>query len=253
LASLINHSKDLTDAAFGAWVESELGLPATWSHSTTWYQLLEKWALRDVLDVVTLTFRFLNAKRQRGGGGTSPVFWINNINRIFTEENVHYPVDDAGGVHFRFDQEFAQNSAASIAALTGPRYDNARDAFQQAMASLSNAPPDGKGAIRYLFSSAECVFKLILPKVPRLGAAELSQLSPLLDKVFAENATARRAAAKLLGSFKEWTDAAHFYRHEEGAEEVAQPPLTVAVYLVSTGAAHLRWLAEIDASPNAKP
>jgi hypothetical protein len=31
-------------------------------------------------------------------------------------------------------------------------------------------------------------------------------------------------------------------------DEVSQPPLNLAVYLVSTGAAHLRWLAELDAS-----
>jgi len=34
---------------------------------------------------------------------------------------------------------------------------------------------------------------------------------------------------------KDWVDAAHFFRHEQGmADEVA-------------GAAHLRWLAELDA------
>jgi hypothetical protein len=31
------------------------------------------------------------------------------------------------------------------------------------------------------------------------------------------------------------------------ADEVAQPPLGLAVHIFSTGAAHLRWLAELDA------
>jgi len=53
----------------------------------------------------------------------------------------------------------------------------------------------------------------------------------------------------MLNGLKDWVDAAHFYRHEERrAEEVAQPPLKLAVYIVSTGASHLRWLAELDAS-----
>jgi hypothetical protein len=30
-------------------------------------------------------------------------------------------------------------------------------------------------------------------------------------------------------------------------DKIAQPPLHLAIYLVSTGAAHLRWLAELDA------
>jgi hypothetical protein len=51
------------------------------------------------------------------------------------------------------------------------------------------------------------------------------------------------------GSLGEWIDAAHAYRHEEGKPDaVAQPPLSLAVYLVSTGAAHLRWVAELDAA-----
>jgi hypothetical protein len=43
-------------------------------------------------------------------------------------------------------------------------------------------------------------------------------------------------------------DAAHFYRHEAGHEEPVQPPLTLAVQMVSHGATFLRWLAEMDAT-----
>jgi len=50
----------------------------------------------------------------------------------------------------------------------------------------------------------------------------------------------------MLASFKDWVDAAHFYRHEEGSEEPAQPPLQLAIYIVATGTAHLRWLAVLD-------
>src|ERR1700757_1696046 len=52
-------------------------------------------------------------------------------------------------------------------------------------------------------------------------------------------------ARKMLSSLKDWVDAAHFYRHEPGTEDVAQPPLPLALYLVSTGASHLRWLGEL--------
>jgi hypothetical protein len=52
----------------------------------------------------------------------------------------------------------------------------------------------------------------------------------------------------MLNSLKDWVDAAHFYRHEQGAEEVTRPPLRLAVYIVSSGASHVRWLAELDTS-----
>jgi hypothetical protein len=128
------------------------------------------------------------------------------------------------------------------------RVANALHAFEGGMAALAQAPPDGKGGIRGVFSAAESIFRLILPKAPRLGGAELDGLTPLLERLYAQEETARRSAAKMLNGLKDWVDAAHFYRHEEGAEEVAQPPLRLAVYIVSTGASHLRRLAEVDAS-----
>jgi len=46
----------------------------------------------------------------------------------------------------------------------------------------------------------------------------------------------------------DWIEAAHFYRHEPGMEEPAQPPLELAIELVSVGAAFIRRLAGLDAS-----
>jgi hypothetical protein len=252
IASLISSTPDISDSItdwhrLGQYVENKLGIGATWSTSDDWTKLLSKWQLADVLDAVTLVYQFLVEKKSRGIRSVSaPELWISEVNNIFREENVHYIVDDRGGVHFKFDDEFARNAAAAIAVLQLPRYANARDAFERGMAALASAPPDGKSAIRGVFSATECIFRLMLPKVPRLGAAELEGLSPLLDKLYANENTARRASTKLLGSLKDWTDAAHFYRHEEGAQEVAQPPLNLAIYLVSGGASHLRWLAELD-------
>jgi hypothetical protein len=88
-----------------------------------------------------------------------------------------------------------------------------------------------------------------LPKAPRLAADQLGGLAPVQERLYEQDETARRPAAKMLGSLKDWVDAAHFYRHEQGVEDVvAQPPLKLAVYIVSTGASHVRWLAEIDTS-----
>jgi hypothetical protein len=53
-------------------------------------------------------------------------------------------------------------------------------------------------------------------------------------------------------AFRDWVDAAHFYRHEAGREAVAQPPLSLAILLISAGASFLRWLAEFDAAAHPK-
>jgi len=120
------------------------------------------------------------------------------------------------------------------------------------MNALAQAPPDGKAAIRAVFSAAENLFKLITSK-DRLGAREAEDLRPIIDKLYAADATARNSASKMLASLKDWIDAAHFYRHEPGTEDVAQPPLALAVYLVGTGASHLRWLAELDNATKCAP
>ena len=122
------------------------------------------------------------------------------------------------------------------------------------MTALGEAPPDGKRAIRAVFSSAEGLFRLMFPNSPRLTAGEVQKHEPLLQQLHAKDQKAKGAASKLLHSFKGWIDAAHFYRHEAGQEEPAQPPLTLTVQMVSVGASFVRWLAELDiASPGVPP
>jgi hypothetical protein len=179
--------------------------------------------------------------------------WITEASRIFLEENVRYKIDSSGGVHFSIDEEFERARGASIAALQGPRYSNVLNAFEQAYTELTAVPPDGKGAIRAAFSAAEGLFRLMFPSSPRLTAGEIDKhLGPYLQSAFATDATALGATSKLLASFKDWVDSAHFYRHEPGKEEIAQPPLTLAINLVSLGASYIRWLAEMDTITQAK-
>jgi hypothetical protein len=244
IASLTDSSaRDVSEYA-----EQELGIATPWSTNLGWKTILERWALQDVLDLITVVARYLaNADRQQRFNSNRAREWIDGVSRIFAEENVHYAVDARGGVHFSFDAEFSHNQSATIAALNEQRYRNTSDLFETAMADLSSAPPNGKGAIRHVFYAIEGLFKLMFPSEPRLTNKGLDVLKPLLQKHYAADKTALQASMKMLESFKDWVDSAHFYRHEQGDEEVAQPPLSVAVHLTSVGAANLRWLAEIDA------
>ena len=250
IAALIDSIRDLEELATS--VPRELGVEMIWSgYGPNWPDFLARLGIRDFLDLITLAFRELQRKKRTGLREIrAPEQWIAEVRRVFTEQNFAYTVDDAGGVHYALDEEFARGRAATIAALQAPRYSNALDGFTRGMAALAGAPPDGKGAIRSVFAALEGLFRLMVPEAPRLAADQLQALCAHLNCIFADDATALRSSTKMLNSLKDWTDAAHFYRHEEGAEEVAQPPLTLAVYLVSTGAAHLRWLAEVDAKLN---
>jgi hypothetical protein len=242
LASLI---RDYRSQELSQRVGRELGI----STGRSWYELLEKCELKDVLDLVTIVYRQLVADAEEHPLRTRRVgSWLSEVSRIFSEENVHYRVDTQGGVHFYFDKEFAHNQAATVAVLKGSRYANTLRSFEGALTALSQAPPDGKAAIRSTFAALEGLFRLMFPDSPRLTAKEAEKLKHLIQKLHTADATALGASNKMLNAFKEWIDTAHFYRHEPGKEDEAQPPLTLAVYVCSVGASHLRWLAELDAS-----
>jgi hypothetical protein len=236
------------DNELGPIISAELGVDVPSStYAYDYSGFLQKCELRDFLDFVTVVYRFLLKKqstgtKQRNGQER----WVSEVQRVFTEENVHYRVDPHGGVHFHFDEEFARNRAAAIAVLQGARYVNALDSFEAGLAALSRVPPDGKDAIRKTFAAIEGLFRQMFPDSQRLAANQCDKLMPILQSTFANDAAALGASTKMVESFKDWINAAHNYRHEPGIPDVAQPPLRLAVYLCSSGATHLRWLAEID-------
>jgi hypothetical protein len=136
---------------------------------------------------------------------------------------------------------------ATIAGLSKQRYANSLHNFENGQKAISSASPDGKNGIRNVFAAAEGLFRLIFPNSPRLTSGQVALLEPLLDRHYSGNKTASGASAKLLGSFRGWIDACHFYRHEEGKpDDIAQPPLELAIHLMSVGASFIRLLIELD-------
>ena len=254
LASSIENRSRLSTAEFTWKVPHELGVDLKWrsgamygDRSPDWIAFCRECELKDLLDLITLVRNHLHS-RWRDTVGDEALDWCHEVRRTFEEENVHYTVDDRGGVHFRYDAEFEHNRAATISSLQGSRYRSALNEFEGAMVALGEAPPDTKKAIRDTFSATENLFKLMFPKSPRLAADEVQKLEPLLQRLHASDDVARRASVKLLAAFKDWTDGAHFYRHEAGREEPTPPPLALAVHMVSVGASFIRYLAELDAA-----
>ena len=167
-----------------------------------------------LLDAITIIRRWF----VQGGGLTShldAVEWVNDVNRIFREENINYHVDKLGGVHPFVDEEFQRNRMSTLAALAGVRYRNVARNYDDAHKYLATEPPQGAKAIRAIFHALEGLFRQMFPKEPSLTAGRAAKrLEPLIQKLYANNTPALRAASKLLQSFGGWIDAAHFYRHE---------------------------------------
>jgi len=122
---------------------------------------------------------------------------------ISGEENVHYRVDQKGGVHLAVDQEFEANRVATLAHLEAPRYANVARNFDEAHDRLSEVPPQGKNAIRAIFGAVEGLFRLMFPNEDRLTAkAAKTRLAATVQRKYQGNAPALGAASKLIQGFE---------------------------------------------------
>jgi|SRR3569623_141646 len=236
-AALISEFGHLTaQHALEKQAEIKLGVRSPYSSAGTWRDHLQKWALHDVLDLITVAHRMLPDTGFREQ-------WISEFNEIFADLSLAYRVDEKGGVHPYPDEEFVRNRNASIAALQSAKYDNVRNEFET---GSSNIGTDNKTAIRRVFAATEGLFRQLFPRSPRLTASECEQLLPKLQALYKNDPAAQGAAAKTVASFRDWVDACHFYRHEQGQEQIAEPPLSLTVHLVSMGASFIRLLTEIE-------
>lgn len=172
---------------------------------------------------------------------------MTGVERTFDTQNAKYRVDETGSVLLRVDEQFESDRTATLAGLNDPRYQGVRAEFDGAYHALAAEHPNGKQAIRGVFEACEVVFKLMFPAARRLAAPELGQLlTGFVAQHYAVDTPAREAANKLVQGFTDWVASAQFYRHGQGQEEPNQPPLEVAIMILSSGASHLRWLVHLD-------
>jgi hypothetical protein len=249
IASLLN----TIDAGegLGLVVEAELGVRIPPNHGRYWLEW-DKFVtnpatpVRDLLDMITVIYNVLRTGGSKVGSDRARL-WLDGAREIFAQEHLAYAVDDNAVVHPAVDREFQRNRTSVVAGLQLPRYSNVLQSFARVSDELSADPPHGKEAWRACFSAAEGLFRLMFPGSPRLTSAEIeTRLRPVLQRVYAADATGLRAAEKLAASFRDWVDASHNYRHEPGSEEPAEPPLAVAILAISNGASFLRWLVDLD-------
>jgi hypothetical protein len=172
--------------------------------------------------------------------------FIVQANRIFKEENIAFDIDDLGGVHPIVDSTYEANKHSVISGMSEPRYSVSRTRIEEVDASLMESPRNYIRAIRCVFGANENLFKLMFG-AHRLDAASANQkLAPKLQAIYADNRTMQRSSAQVLQSFTKWIDAAHHYRHEEGAESPIQPANELGIILISEGISFVRWLVAID-------
>jgi hypothetical protein len=225
-------------------VKREIGIDIANGHWTLgWDEFIKTSSLHDVLDVISALHR-LSAKSSPYSE-FKPSAWRYYVQRIFDEERLSYVITPSGAVRFRVDAAFEAERTSAIAALNGARYTATRASLDEGFAGFDASPPDTRAAIRGTFDAIETLFKLMFPRVSRLGSSEVDRaLGGALEAVY--SGASLDFARLQIKSLCYWVNAAHMYRHAQGVEEPDPPALDLAIQSVGAGAAYLRWLATID-------
>jgi len=232
-------------------IEKELGVtvPTIGLEYYDFSVFFKKRELRDVLDAITLIYQYFKEIR-RYRLDENYKNWLDFVQRTFKEESLGYRVDDGGGVHFFIDEEFERSRAATISCLSEARYSAVSTAFEKCYYHLDSDPPNTKDAVRSISEALEILYKLIIDATgtARLNSSGVrSNLKPIVKKMYSTDKTASKAGEHLLDGFCDWIDASHMYRHGQKVKEPIEPPIGLAINMISSGSAYLRWLVEMDA------
>lgn len=258
-----NHYKDYADLA--AYLRQESGLVVETFYSDTYKRVYYKFTdffsntkIELVLSAVTLIWRFLRKYSQvlTTRNAASPFTytypsadaWHAFVARAMREENMAYTLDEKCGVHFFVDEEFERNRVTALSCLTAARYGAVRVAFEQAHSYLDAQPADTKASVRAAFEALEILGRLMDAQSKNLNKWMVENKLKPIAVAKAQDATEAVVVEKLFDGLALAVDGLHNYRHGQGSQQPIAPSLSVAVYVLSSVAAALRWLVAIEAS-----
>ena len=227
----------------GEKLEYELGVSVI-SHGgyapyVNWERFFEHCELRDVLDTVTITYRFLKDERLSGA-------LLGETKRFMKEECVGFTIDDSGGLHPIVDEAFEVNRQHLLEGLTGERFAAALDHCSVIDKAMLLSPIDGRQAIRSSFDLNENLFKTAFAGATHINSKTIEKhLKPAAMSYADTNGEVPHVIAKQVSGFENWVNSVHFFRHEAGRPEPMQPLEDTAILLVSQGYSYARWLLRV--------
>lgn len=194
----------------------------------------------DVLSGITLVLRLAQSRGQLNQQRAHAT-----ARRIIAEEGLHYRIDDALGVHYLVDEEFARISETALAGLGQPRFAAASHALDEALSHLDPGRQSGKALIRGVFEAVESAFLVAInqPTVNRLNAQSIdAHLKPILMARYASYAEAQDKVDRAMEMFKAWVHSAHPFRHGAALAQIHEAPIDLAIMSATQGMAFLRYI-----------
>lgn len=258
-----NHYKDYADLA--AYLRQESGIVVETFYSDEYKNVYYKFTdffsstrIEHVLSAITLIWRFLGKYSQTLStrNPANPYTykypkaeaWHAFVSRAMREENMAYSLDEKCGVHYFVDEEFERNRVTALTCLTPVRYAAVRVAFEQAHSYLDAQPADTKASVRAAFEALEILARLMDGQSKNLNKWMVENKLKPIAVAQAHDPTEVVVVERLFDGLACAVDGLHNYRHGQGSQQPVAPSLSVAVYVVSTVAAALRWLVAIETS-----
>lgn len=224
-------------------IEKETGaeIPSSIGHYNM-SSFFKKNEFRDVLDSITLIFRLLS----NSGYTHIAKPWKQFVARVMKEENLGYQLDARCGVHYLVDEEFEKNRYATLSVLDNPDYNGVRAAYEDAYGYMDNDPIDTKATVRSIFESIEILIKQMVETKNLNKWIVKTKLKERCLEFYKNDDTAIKAVSEMLDGFACWVDGLHNYRHGQVNDEPVAPTEDIAIYVLSSGSAFLRWLIGIN-------
>ena len=163
------------------------------------------------------------------------------------EENMAYTLDNKCGVHYYVDEEFKHNLSTALICLSAPRYSAVKATFDSAYSYLDTQPCDTKASVRSAFESLEILARLIDPESKNLNKWMVENKLKPLACFELKDSIEIKTVGSLFDGIALLVDGLHNYRHGQPVENPVAPSMAVTIYVISTVASALRWLATIDA------
>lgn len=201
--------------------------------------------IRDVLDSITIIYQVVDSANVTGSTRSAKQ-WKSFVSRVLSEENLGYKLDSKCGVHYFVDEEFERNRFSTLSILEDPKYNATKAAYEDAYRHMDNNPMDTKAAVRSMFESIEILVKQMVETKNLNKRVVENSLKEKCLSLYGEDKTTFKVTGELFDGFARWVDALHNYRHGQASDEPVAPSEGVAIYILSSGSAFLRWLAGIN-------
>jgi leucyl-tRNA synthetase len=148
-------------------------------------------------------------------------------------------------VHYLVDEQFQATRASILKVLEEPRYGGVRAAFEDAYKHFDR--DDTKAAVRSMYEALEILAKLLKPGSPRLTKELVNDLRKQYSNRYdPKDEAARTAYNALFDAMVPFAVGLHVYRHGQAAQTAIAPDEITSVNVLNTGAAHIRWLIDLD-------